>query len=247
MMDNPDLVLQETGDSSPTHSRLAECHDNKLSSQGQTIQTQWSLLPEVSQAICSWWTCLPPGHTTNASVSITSARPPSMCSGCTQFSIGGSGPICLPTSSHLGQGMEKLQDYQCRKIILIAPGWHNMPCFWDLVTMSSQIPLCLPNLLSLFTQPFNQTLHRNLSNLNLHAWLLEPQQSRSRSSWRLWQHKFRFLKEDQPDQTFTHRCQQDEDLIRLLDIFHRDIPKGMEGNPLLESPPGFAPADKGSI
>ena len=29
-----------------------------------------------------------------------------------------------------------------------------MPWFWDLVTMSSQIPLCLPNLL---TQPFNQT------------------------------------------------------------------------------------------
>ena len=48
--------------------------------------------------------------------------------------------------------------------------------------MSSQIPeLCLPNLVS---QPFNQTLHRNLSNLNLHAWLLEPQQSRSRDSLR---------------------------------------------------------------
>ena len=53
-----------------------------------------------------------------------------------------------------------------------------MPWFWDLVGMSSQIPLCLPNVV---TQPFNQTLHRNLSNLNLHAWLLEPQQSRSRA------------------------------------------------------------------
>ena len=32
--------------------------------------------------------------------------------------------------------------------------------------MSSQIPLSLPNLV---TQPFSQTLHSNLSNLNLHG------------------------------------------------------------------------------
>ena len=70
--------------------------------------------------------------------------------------------------------------------------------FWDLVTMSSQIPLYLPNLL---TQPFNQTPHRNLSNLDLHAWLLEPQQSRSRASLRQWHHELRLLKEDQPDQS----------------------------------------------
>ena len=35
--------------------------------------------------------------------------------------------------------------------------------------------------------------------LNLHAWLLEPQQSRSRASLRQWQHELRLLKEDQPD------------------------------------------------
>ena len=28
---------------------------DKLSRQSQTIQTEWSLLPEVFQAICSWW------------------------------------------------------------------------------------------------------------------------------------------------------------------------------------------------
>ena len=44
--------------------------------------------------------------------------------------------------------------------------------FLDLVTMSSQVPLSLPNLL---TQPFNQILHKNLTNLKLHAWLLELQ------------------------------------------------------------------------
>ena len=34
--------------------------------------------------------------------------------------MGGSGPIYLPTGSHLGQGGEKLHDCPCREIILIA-------------------------------------------------------------------------------------------------------------------------------
>ena len=88
-------------------------------------------------------------------------------------------PYAFPPAAILGKVVEKLQDYPCRRIILIAPGWPNMPLFWDLVNMSRQIPLRMPNLL---TQPFNQTPHRKLSNLNLHAWLLEPQQSRSRAS-----------------------------------------------------------------
>ena len=105
-------------------------------------------------------------------------------------------PYTFPPAAILGKVVEKSQDYPCNRIILIAPGWPSMPWFWDLVVMSSQIPLCVPNLVS---QPFNQSLHRNLSNLNIHAWLLEPQQSRSRASLRQWQHELRFLKEDQPD------------------------------------------------
>ena len=86
-------------------------------------------------------------------------------------------------------------------LVLIAPGWPNMPWFWDLVTMSSQVPLSLPNLPRLLTQPFNQIPHRNLTNLNLHAWLLEPQKSKNRASLRQWQQELRLLKEDQLDQS----------------------------------------------
>ena len=64
--------------------------------------------------------------------------------------------------------------------------------------MSSQIPLSLPNLL---TQPFSEIPHRNLTNLNLQAWLLEPQQLRSRASLKQWRQELRLLKEDQPDQS----------------------------------------------
>ena len=83
-------------------------------------------------------------------------------------------PYAFPPAATLDKVVEKLQDFPCNRIKLIAPGWPNMPWFWDLVAMSSQIPLCPPSLPNLVSQPFNQTLHRNLANLNLHAWLLEP-------------------------------------------------------------------------
>ena len=37
------------------------------------------------------------------SVCVTSTGPAGPCSGCTQPAMGGSGCICLPTSSHIGQ------------------------------------------------------------------------------------------------------------------------------------------------
>ena len=107
----------------------------------------------------------------------------------------------FPPTALLGKVVEKLQDSPCKRLILIAPGWPNMPWFWDLVIMSSQVPLSLPNQPNLLTQPFNQILHRNLTNLNLHAWLLEPQQSKSRASLRQWQQELRLLKEGLPDQS----------------------------------------------
>ena len=58
-----------------------------------------------------------------------------------------------------------------------------------------------PTELAQSAQPFNQIPHRNLTNLNLHAWLLEPQQSRSRACLRQWQQELRLLKGDQSDQS----------------------------------------------
>ena len=46
-------------------------------------------------------------------------------------------PYAFPPAAILGKVVEKLQDYPCNRIILIAPGWPNMPWFWDLVAMSS--------------------------------------------------------------------------------------------------------------
>ena len=180
---------------------------DKLSRLGQAIQTEWSLLPEIFQAICSRW------HWPNIDLFATrfnnklplfvSPVPDPLAKAVDALSLSWEDldAYAFPSAAILGKVVEKLQDSPCKRIILIAPGWPNMPWFWDLVTMSSQIPLSLPFLPNLLTQPFNQIPHRNLPNLNLHAWLLEPQESRSRASLRQWQQELRLLKGDQPDQS----------------------------------------------
>ena len=87
-----------------------------------------------------------------------------------------------------------------------------MPLFWDPVALSSQIPLRMPNLPNLLTQPFNQIAHRNLTNLNLDAQLLEPHHSRSRASLKWWQQELRLLKGDQPD----HSMRQSGPLLQVV-------------------------------
>ena len=145
---------------------------DKLSRLGQTIQTEWSLHPEVFQAVCSRW------HQPQVDLFATRFNnklpqfvspvpdPQAWAVDALSLSCEDLDPYAFPPAAILGKVVEKLQDCPCNRIILIAPGWPNMPWFWDLVAMSSQIPLCLPNIPKLVSQPFNQVLHRNLSNLN---------------------------------------------------------------------------------
>ena len=195
-MEYLDLVYQETSDcKSLTHSRLAEC--------GRPDLPEWSLLPDNFKSICSKW------H--RSKIDLIAMRlnklpwfvspvldPLATAVDALSLPWEDLDAYALPPTAILGKVVERLQDSPCKRTILIALGWPNMPWFWDLVAMSIQIPLSLPNLL---TQPFNQIPHRNLTSLNLHAWLLEPQQSRSRASLRQWQQELRLLKEDQPDQS----------------------------------------------
>ena len=179
---------------------------DKISRLGQTIQTEWSLHPEVFQAICSRWhqpqVDLFATRFNNKLPQLVSPVPDPQAWAVDALSLSWEGldPYAFPPAAILGKVVEKLQDSPCNRLILIALGWPNMPWFWDLVTMSSQFPLCLPNIPNLVSQPFNQVLNRNLSNLNLHAWLLEPQLSRSKGSLRQWQHELRLLREDKLDQ-----------------------------------------------
>ena len=101
---NPVLVYQTADNPQGTsHPRPAE-HDSR-----QAIQT-W---PDHSNRVVTSSRCVPscmlPGPVCHqvqqqtATVCVTGARPPGMGSGCTEPLLGGPGPICLSTSSHLGQ------------------------------------------------------------------------------------------------------------------------------------------------
>ena len=136
------------------------------------FETEWSFLPEVFQLRCTRW------HQPQVrSVWFNNKLP--------QFVSPVPDPLAwvvdalslpfeyldlyvLPQVVILVKVVAKLRDYPCRRMNLIAPCWPIMPWFWDLVAMSNQIPLCLPNLPNLLAQPFNQTPHRNLLNLILH-------------------------------------------------------------------------------
>ena len=178
---------------------------DKLSRLGQTIQTEWSLLPEIFQALCDRWhqpqIDLFATRFNNKLPLFVSPVPDLRATAVDALSVSWEDldAYAFPPTAIWGKVVEKLQDSPYRRLIIIAPGWPNMAWFWDLVEMSSQIPLLLPQLPNLLTQPFNQTPHRSLTNLNLHAWLLEPQLSRSRVSLRQWQQELKLLKEDQLD------------------------------------------------
>ena len=205
-LENLDLVHRETSNSKgPTHSRPLKC------SGGQIIQTGTDhpnrMVPPSRDFSSPVQQVAPTSNRSLfyeiqpqiAPVCITSSGSHGHCSGCTQLVWENLDAYAFPPTAILGRVVEKLQDSPYQRLIIIAPGWPNMTWFWDLVEMSSQIPLLLPQLPNLLTQPFNQTPDRSLTKLNLHAWLLEPQLSRSRVSLRRWQQELRLLKEDQPD------------------------------------------------
>ena len=148
------------------------------------------------------WTCLPPDSTTNYHSLCHRFGTPGMGSGCTSACHGKSGPICLPTRSHLGQssrevtGLPLQQDHSdCTRVAqhaLVLGSSGNVQSDPSVSAQPARSGATIQPDIGTFS-----TIHRNLSNL--HAWLLEPQQSRSRDSLRQWQYELRLLKEDQPD------------------------------------------------
>ena len=191
-------MYQETSDpQSPIHSRLTECgsrqaiqtgpdHPNRMVSpssglpnnmQQVALATDRFVCHEVQQQITS--------------VCVTVSGTSGHCSGCTQSVMGGSGRIHLPTNSHIGQSGGEVAGLPMQKNNSNCTGVAEHALVLGLSGHVQSNPLSLPNLL---TQPFNQIPHRNLTNLSLHAWLLEPQRSRSRASLQQWQQELKLLK-----------------------------------------------------
>ena len=71
---------------------------------------------------------------------------------------------------------------RCIGRVVIAPGWPGMPWFWDLVQLSTDIPLQLPVSTTLLKQSHNYVFHSNPQHLNLQAWCLGVDSSKNKAS-----------------------------------------------------------------
>ena len=84
----------------------------------------------------------------------------------------------------LSQGDPKIRQSSCL-IIVIAPAWPGMHWFWDLVQLSTEIPLQLPVSRTLLKQSHNYVFLSNPQHLNLHTWCLGVDRSKNKASlWR---------------------------------------------------------------
>ena len=89
-----------------------------------------------------------------------------------------------PPMALLYRVIQKIRQCHCL-IIVIAPGWPGMPWFWDLVQLSTELPLQLPVTTTLLKQSHLHVFHSNLQHLNLHAWCLGVDSSKNKASlWR---------------------------------------------------------------
>ena len=133
---------------------------DKLSRQRQVIQTEWSLHQETFDLLCQTW------HYPRVDMFATRYNcklvqfvspipdPKAWSVDALTLSWEDLDMYLFPPVSLMGKVVSKLSDHWYRRAILIAPGWPNMPWFWDLVELSARVPLCLPHHPDLVTQPF---------------------------------------------------------------------------------------------
>ena len=180
---------------------------DKLSRHHQIIQTEWSLSQQVFNLLCSRWTRpqldLFATRFNHNLPSFVSLVPDQKAWAVDALSLQWKDlyVYAFPPVSLLNQVVSKVMDQGCYRMILIAPGWPNMPWFWDLVNLSVQIPFVLPLQPDLTIQSFNGQPHRDLKNLNLHAWVLEPPLFKHKGSLTKWQQELRLLRGYQQEQS----------------------------------------------
>ena len=123
---------------SQTHSRVSECDGRPAvqvepSSVNRMVTASAGVQTDLSQVVH-----LPEPQ--SSTVRVSSPRPKCLGHRCSEHKLVGSHFLCLPSHGSPSQGDQKVRQSNCL-IIVIAPGWPGMPWFWDLVQLSTEIPL----------------------------------------------------------------------------------------------------------
>ena len=163
---------------------------NLLSRSNQVQSTEWSLHPQVFKPICLKWITphvdLFATHLNHKVPLYVSPVPDQNAWNIDALSINWSGvtAYAYPPTALLHREIQKIRQSSCL-IIVIAPGWPGIPWFWDLVQLSTEIPLQLPVSRTLLKQFHNYVFHSDPKRLNLHAWCLGVDISKNKAFlWR---------------------------------------------------------------
>ena len=163
-----------------------------LSRSNQVESTEWSLHPQVFKQICQKWFTphvdLFATHLNHKLPLYISPVPDQMALDIDALNINWMGltAYAYPPTALLHRVIQKIRQCHCL-IIVIAPGWPEMPWFWDLVQLSTEIPLQLPMSTTLLKQSHNYVFHSNPQHLNLHTWCLGVDSSKNKASLWRWQ------------------------------------------------------------
>ena len=120
-----------------------------LSGSNQVQSTEWSLHPQVFKQICHKW--FPPhvdlfATRLNHKIPLYVSPAPDQNAwdiGALNINWSGLTAYAYPPTALLRRVIQKIRQ-SCCLIIVIAPGWSGMPWFWDLLQLSTEIPLQLP-------------------------------------------------------------------------------------------------------
>ena len=120
-----------------------------LSRSNKVQLTEWSLHPHVFEQICQKWFTpyvdLFATHLNHKLPLYVSPIPDPKAWDIDALNINWTGltAYAYPPMALLHRVIQKIKQCHCL-IIVIAPGWPGMPWFWDLVQLSTEIPLQLP-------------------------------------------------------------------------------------------------------
>ena len=154
--------------------------------------TEWSLHPQVFKQICRKWFTphvdLFATHLNHKLPLYVSPIPDPRAWNIDALNINWTNltAYAYPPTALLHKVIQKIKQCHCL-IIVIAPGWPGMPWFWDLVQLSTEIPVQLPVSTTLLKQSHNYVFHNNPQQLNLHAWCLGADNSKNKASLWRWQ------------------------------------------------------------
>ena len=137
-----------------------------LSRSNQVQSTEWSLHPQVFKQICEkWFTPHVDLFTTHLNHKLplyVSPVPDPNAWDIDALNLNWTGltAYTYPPTALLHRVIQKIKQCHCL-IFVIGPGLPGMPCFWDLVQLSTKIPLQLPVSTTLLKQFHNYVLHSN--------------------------------------------------------------------------------------